>query len=305
MIRDRKVRDDFMVEPERYEFRALPIHQFSLGRRDFVKLFGAGIVVFAVVKSAAAQETASGPKAFHNEELPTEIGAWLHISEDGTVTGFVGKAEMGQNIRTSLSQTIADELSVSLENVRLVLGDTALTPFDAGTFGSRTTPTMTPQLRSVAAAARDILVRKAAKQWNVPAEKLVTEKGKVLERGGTRSLTYGELAHEDLFAQHLPANDPVKHPAALDIAGKALPKVDGRSFVTGAHQYSSDLRPPGMLYGKVLRPPSFGATVTSYDDAEAKALKDVVLVRDGDFIGAAASTAVSYTHLTLPTICSV
>jgi CO/xanthine dehydrogenase Mo-binding subunit len=290
MIREREVRDDFMVEPERYEFRALPIHQFALGRRDFVKLLGAGIVVFAVVKSATAQETAPGPKAFHNEELPTEIGAWLHISEDGTVTGFVGKAEMGQNIRTSLSQTIADELSASLENVRLVLGDTALTPFDAGTFGSRTTPTMTPQLRRVAAAARDILLAKAAKQWNVPAEKLVTEKGKVVERDGTRSLTYGELAHEDLFAQHLPATDPVKPPPAWDIAGKPLPKVAGRSFVTGAHQYSSDLRPQGMLYGKVLRAPSFGATVTSYDDGEAKALEDVVLVRDGDFIGVAAPT---------------
>ena len=283
--------EKFAVEPERYEFRALPIHQFALVRRDFLKLFGVGIVVFAVAKGAGAQETAAGPKAFHPEELPTEIGAWLHIGEDGKVTGLVGKAEMGQNIRTSLTQTIADELCVAPENVRLIMGDTALTPFDAGTFGSRTTPTMTPQFRRVAAAARDILVEKAAKQWRVSPDKLVAQNGEVVERGGARSLSYGELAHEDLFAQRLPATDPVKPAIEWDIAGKPLPKVDARAFVTGEHQYSIDLRPEGMLFGKVLRPPSFGATVTSCEDTAAKAMSDVVLARDGDFIAAAAPTA--------------
>jgi nicotinate dehydrogenase subunit B len=283
--------ENVAVAPERYEFRALPIHQFALERRDFLKLFGAGLVVFAVVKRVPAQETAPGPKAFHPEELPTEIGAWLHIGEDGKVTGFVGKAEIGQNIRTSLSQTIADELCVSFENVRLVMADTAITPFDAGTFGSRTTPTMTPQFRRVAEAAREILVTRAAKQWNVAPEKLVAQNGKVLERGGPRSLTYGQLAHEDLFAQHLPATDPVKSPREWDVAGKPLPKVDARAFVTGEHQYSIDLHPEGMLFGKILRPPSFGATVTSYDDTAVRAMREVILVRDGEFIAAAAPTA--------------
>src|SRR5215472_12447631 len=99
-------------EPERYEFRALPMHQFALGRRDFFKIFGAGLVIFLAVKSVAAQETAPGPRGFHPEEVPKQIGAWLHIGEDGKVTGFVGKAEIGQNARTSLAQTLADELSV-------------------------------------------------------------------------------------------------------------------------------------------------------------------------------------------------
>ena len=283
--------ENLAVEPERYEFHALPMHQFALERRDFLKLFGAGIVVFAVAKQAAAQETAPGPKAFHPEEPPTEIGAWLHIGEDGKVTGFVGKAEMGQNIRTSLSQTIADELCVSFENVRLVMADTAVTPFDAGTFGSRTTPTMTPQFRKVAAAARDILVAKAAKQWSVPPEKLAAQNGKVVERGGKRSLTYGQLAHEDLSTQQLPATDPVKPATEWDIAGKPLPKVDARAFVTGEHQYAIDLHPQGMLFGKILRPPSFGAAVASYDDTAAKAMSDLVIVHDGDFIGVAAPTA--------------
>jgi nicotinate dehydrogenase subunit B len=286
-----KGEETFLLEPERYEFRALPMHQFALGRRDFFKIFGAGMAVFAVAKNVSAvQETAPGPHGFHNEELPKEIGAWLHIGEDGRVTGFAGKAEIGQNVRTTLAQTIADELGVAFASVRMVLADTALTPFDAGTFGSRTTATITPQLRKVAAAARDLLVAKAAKQWNVPADKLVAGDGKVSDPASGKSLRYAELAREDIGAQKPPAEDPIKPASQWTIAGKPVPKVDAREFVTGGHRYTTDLRPEGMLYGKILRPPSFGATLISYDDSAAKALKDVVLVRDGDFVGAAAPT---------------
>ena len=283
--------ETFGLEPERFEFRALPMHQFALGRRDFFKVFGAGLAIFAVAKEVSAmQETAPGPRGFHNEELPKQIGAWLHIGEDGAVTGFVGKAEIGQNVRTSLAQTIADELGVAFENVRMVLADTALTPFDAGTFGSRSTPTMTPQLRKIASAARDLLVEKAAKQWNVQAEKLVAGNGKVTDPASGKSLRYAELAREDVAEQKPPAEDPVKPASAWTIAGQPLPKVDGREFVTGRHRYSTDLRPDGLLHGKVLRPPSFGATLVAYDDSAAKGMTDVVLVRDGDFVGTAAST---------------
>jgi nicotinate dehydrogenase subunit B len=286
-----KTEETFLLEPERYEFRAMPMHQFALGRRDFFKIFGAGLAVFAVVKNVSAlQETAPGPHGYHNEELPKEIGAWLHIGEDGTVTGFAGKAEIGQNVRTSLAQTIADELGVEFARVRMVLADTALTPFDAGTFGSRTIATITPQLRKVAATARDLLVEKAAKQWNVPAAKLVAGDGKVSDPASGRSLRYSELAREDIGAQKPPTEDPIKPASQWTVAGKPVPKVDAREFVTGGHRYTTDLRPEGMLYAKILRPPSFGATLISYDDSAAKGMKDVVLVRDGDFVGAAAPT---------------
>jgi CO/xanthine dehydrogenase Mo-binding subunit len=287
----RKTEETFLLEPERYEFRAMPMHQFALGRRDFFKIFGAGLAVFAVAKDISAmQETAPGPHGFHNEELPKEIGAWLHIGEDGTVTGFAGKAEIGQNVRTTLAQTIADELGVAFASVRMVLADTALTPFDAGTFGSRSTPTITPQLRKVAAGARDLLVAKAAKQWNVPADKLVAGDGKVSDPGSGKSLRYAELAREDIGTQKPPTEDPIKPASQWTIAGKPVPKVDAREYVTGGHRYTTDLRPEGILYGKILRPPSFGASLISYDDSAVKALKDVVLVRDGDFVGAAAPT---------------
>ena len=185
----------FLPEPERYEFRAAPIHHFELVRRDFFKLLGAGIAVFSVAKNSfGTQETAPGPRSFHSEELPKEITSWLHVGEDGTVTGFTGKVEIGQNIRTSLAQTIADELRVPFESVRMVTADTALTPFDAGTFGSRTTPTMTPQFRRVAAAARDLLVGVAAKEWNVSSEGLIAADAKVSDPASGRSVRYAELA---------------------------------------------------------------------------------------------------------------
>jgi len=280
---------NFLLEPERYEFSSGPIHHFDLARREFFKILGAGIAVFAIAKNAQAQETAPS-RGFHTQELPQEISAWLHIGEDGTVTAFSGKAEMGQNIRTSMAQNVADELRVPFESVRMVMGDTALTPFDAGTFGSRTTPTMTPQLRRVASAARDLLVEVAAKEWNVAPEKLKAADAKVTDPASGRSQTYAALAQGKTLAQNLPAEDPVTPPSDWTIAGKIVPKVDARDFVTGRHQYTPDLRPDGMLYGKVLRPPSFGATLTSYDDTAAKAMSGVFVVRDGDFVGAAAPT---------------
>jgi isoquinoline 1-oxidoreductase len=278
------------VEPERYEFSAGSFHRFELWRRDFFKLLGAGVAVFAIAKDAlGAQETAPS-RGFHMEELPKEISAWLHIGEDGRVTAFSGKVEVGQNIRTELAQTVADELRVPFENVRMVLGDTALTPFDAGTFGSRTTPTITPQLRRVAAAARSLLVEAAAAQWKTAATRLTAADGKVTDAASGRSIGYGELARGQNFSHTIPEGQVVAPAAQWAVAGKPLPKVNGRDFVTGRHQYTPDVRRPGMLYGKVLRPPSFGATLTSLDASKAKAIEGVCVVQDGNFVGVAAPT---------------
>lgn len=278
----------FVPEPERYEFRAGPMHHFELARRDFFKFLGAGIAVFAMAKDSLAKQETAPTQGFHSEELPQDITAWLHIGEDGSVTAFTGKVEIGQNIRTSLAQTVADELRVPFESVTMVTADTALTPFDFGTVGSRSMPTMSPQLRRVAAAARDLLVNAAAKEWNVRAEGLKAANGKVTDPASGRALKYGELVRGKTLAQNLPAEDPVTPADEWTIAGKPIAKKDGRAFVTGEHQYTPDLRRPDMLYGKVLRPPSFGATLTSYDAKTAQAMSGVVIVRDGDFVGAAA-----------------
>jgi nicotinate dehydrogenase subunit B len=279
----------FVPEPERYEFSAGPMHHFELARRDFFKFLGAGIAVFAVAKDSLARQETAPTQGFHQEEIPKDITAWLHIGEDGKVTAFTGKVEIGQNIRTSLAQTVADELRVPFESVTMVTADTALTPFDFGTVGSRSMPTMSPQLRRVANAARDLLVVAAAKEWNVAVEGLTAADAKVTDPATGRSLRYAELARGKTLAQNLPAEDPVTPPDQWTIAGKSIPKKGARLFVTGEHQYTPDLHRPGMLYGRVLRPPSFGATLTFYDAKAAQAMSGVIVVRDGDFLGVAAS----------------
>jgi nicotinate dehydrogenase subunit B len=278
----------FVPEPERYEFRARPVHQFDWTRRSFFKALGAGIAVFAVAKSALALQESGGARRSGEHELPKEITAWLHVGEDGGVTAFTGKVEIGQNIRTSLAQSVADELRVPFDSVRMVMGDTALTPYDMGTFGSRTTPTMAPQLRRVARAARDLLVEVAAKEWKIAPDKLIAADAMVTNPDSGKSLSYAELSAGKALAQNIPDEDPVTAAEHWTVAGQPIPKVDARAFVTGKHEYTSDMRPAGVLYGKILRPPSFGATLVSVDASVVQQIPGVVIVHDGDFAGAAA-----------------
>ena len=261
---------------------------FQVDRREFLKLFGGGLVVCLCAKSSIAQE--SGRGNFGGRELPKEIAAWLHINEDGRVTAYTGKVEMGQNIRTSLSQQVAEELRVPVDTIKMIMGDTDLSPWDAGTFGSRTTPTMGPQLKTMAVAAREQLVNMAAQRWNTQASTLVAANGKVTNPRTNQSLTYGEITHGQKLVQLV--EDPPFTPATQwKIAGTPVPKVDGRDFVTGKHRYTSDLIRPGMMYGKVLRPTGFKATLVSVIDDAAKKVPGITVVHDGDFIGVAAPDA--------------
>jgi nicotinate dehydrogenase subunit B len=279
--------DDTALEIERYEVRELPLHHFALDRRSFMKSIGGGIAVLLVAKHTLGLQE-SGRGFGMREEMPREIDVWLHIPPDRRVTVFTGKVEIGQNIRTSLSQTVADELHVSLDAIDMVMGDTQLTPFDMGTFGSRSTPQMGTQLRRVAYAARELLVGLAAKRWNADAKMLVAESGEVSDPAGNRSISYAELAQGQLLAQDIPAEDPVTPATEWKIAGQPIHKIGAREFVTGRHKYTPDLKRPGMLYGKVVRPVAFGATIASADLSAAKAMPGVIAVRDGDFIGVAA-----------------
>jgi isoquinoline 1-oxidoreductase len=121
---------------------------------------------------------------------------------------------------------------------------------------------MTPQFRRVSEAARNLLIEVAAKQWDVAPGGLIAKDSKVTDPASKRSLTYAQLARGKTLARNLPSEHPVTPATQWTVAGKPLPKVEGRAFVTGKHQYASDMRLEGMLHGKVLRPPSFGATLT-------------------------------------------
>src|SRR5690349_716944 len=214
------------------------LHWFDLDRRGFLKFLSGGLVVGLAVKDLLAQESGRGQQRGH--ELPKDIAAWLHINEDGRVTGYTGKVEMGQNIRTSLAQQVAEELRIPVDSIAMIMGDTDLTPWDAGTFGSRTTPTMGPQLKTMAVAAREQLVKMAAQRWSIQPSGLVAANGKVTNPKTNQSLTYGEITHGQKLVQLV--EDPPFTPATeWKVAGKPVPKVDGHDFVTGKHKYTSDV----------------------------------------------------------------
>jgi isoquinoline 1-oxidoreductase len=274
-----------LFEPERYELLEGPRYHFDLDRRDFFKVLGGGLIVCLVVGDGFAQRPGRG---FGN--LPQEVGAWLHVSETGAVTVYTGKVELGQNIRTSLGQVVAEELRLPVSAIRLVMADTELTPFDMGTFGSMTTPVMAAHLRKVAAAARELLIDLAAEQAKVDRGTLVVADGKLTHPPSKRSFTLGELTGGKKLTAKVGADTPVTPAGEWKVAGTSVPKIEGRAIVTGKHKYASDVKRPDMLHGKVLRPEKLGASLVSADLKEAQALPGVIAVRDGDFAGVAAPT---------------
>ena len=253
----------------------IPLRSRSAG---FLGTLGGGIFIALTLE---AQESGGG-RGRSSRSAPQEIGAWLHVAEDGAISVYTGKVEIGQNIRTSLAQSVAEELAVPIGSVHLVMGDTDRTPFDMGTFGSRTTPTMAPQLRRAAIAARRLLLMLAAERWHADAGKLRVAGGKVEDPSGGQSLPFGELTRGRKLVEEI---GPV---GEWKVAGNSVPKVNGREIVTGRHRYPSDQRRAGMLYGKVLRPPAFEATLVSLDDGAARKMPGVVVVRDGSFVAVAA-----------------
>jgi isoquinoline 1-oxidoreductase len=270
-------------QEERWRVLALP-----LDRRDFLRFFGGGLLVCLAHRPAVAQEAG---RSFGGHPLPRDIAAWLHIDAGSQVRVFTGKVEVGQNIRTSLAQLVAEELRVPFGAVTIVMGDTALTPYDMGTFGSRSTPTMGPQLRTMAAAARQTLLETAAARWKLEAASLTAEAGKVTDPRTARSFTYGELTGGQDMVRVVSDSKTLTASAEWKIAGTSVSKANGRDFVTGRHQYPSDIVRDNMLFGAVLRPTGYNATLVSLDSSAAEKLPGVQLVHEGDFVGVVALDA--------------
>src|SRR5215472_1421142 len=278
------------VEEQSVEFEqhaVEPLHHFfDVSRRDLFKLLGSGLIVGICVKKGLTQESG---RAVNREDAANDLASWLHINEDGKVTVFTGKVEMGQNIRTSLTQQVVEELRVPMASITLVMGYTDLTPFDMGTFGSCTPPQMGICLRTVSSNARGLLVEMAAKRWNVAPASLFAKDGMVVSSKAGKKISYGELTHGQKLVMIPEADPEPESPTHWRIAGAPASKVDGKAFVTGGHQYTSDLSRPGMLHGKVYRPPAFNSKLISVDTKKAEQVAGVTVVHDGDFIGVTAA----------------
>src|SRR5450755_4163203 len=195
--------------------------------------------------------------------------AWVHVGGDGAVTAFTGKVEGGQGTRTALAMLVAEELAVPVTSVTLAMGDTGRSPFDLGTFGSRSMPYAAPPLRAAAAAARRLLTQAAAARFELPPDQLRVCDGMIAGPDGAPSVGYGDLVTGQRRVERVPADAAVTPAADWQVAGQPARALGSAEVVTGSKRFPADLRMAGMLHGCVLRPPSHGAGLISADTSAA------------------------------------
>jgi nicotinate dehydrogenase subunit B len=249
-------------------------------RRDFLKQLGTGLSVLVFLDTAglAAESEAARPSRIR-QRISTDFNAFLRIDENGRVTCFTGKIEMGQGPITSLPQMMAEELDVPVDQIDIIMGDTDLCPYDQGTWGSLTTRQFGPLMLAACAEARGVLLELGAEALHVPVARLGTRDGAVVDRNdATKRVTYGQLTQGKRIERHLTVKPDPKKLADYKIVGKPLLRRDSRAKVTGEARYTGDLRLPGMLYASILRPPAHGAKLRSVDLSVARAIDGIVVV---------------------------
>lgn len=252
-----------------------------LNRRKFFKIFGGGLAVI-FVSDDLLSIAADSPSVRIPEH---QIGAWVHIGEDGVVSVFTGKTEVGQNIRTSLAQVVAEELRIPISSVNMIMADTDLVPTDFGTVGSRSTPQMGSQLRKAAAAAREEMIRMAAQRLEATPGSLVAEGGFITNPLTRNKLSYGNLTGGKKLLITISDEVKITPVSQRMLSGTSVPKVNIKSFLTGKHKYVSDMKVEGMVYGKILRPSAYRSELIDADTSAAKSIAGVTVVQEGNFVG--------------------
>jgi nicotinate dehydrogenase subunit B len=254
----------------------------NLSRREVLKALGGGITIFFCVGDSSVLEAQRRGRSY-----PEDFNAYLRIGADGRVACFTGKIEMGQGVVTSLAQMLADEMDVSLESVDMVMGDTSVCPWDMGTFGSMTTRFFGPPLRAAGAEARRVLLELAAEHLKLPQERLGIENGLIFDRQQKdKCVTCGDLAKGKTIARRAKEKPALKKPSEFKVMNKSFTRRDAVEKVTGKAQYAGDIRRPGMLYAKLLRPPAHGAKLRKVDTSAAEKIEGVTVVHEGDLIAA-------------------
>jgi CO/xanthine dehydrogenase Mo-binding subunit len=254
----------------------------GIPRRNFIKLLGGGIVICFMPMCAGDGSSVSEIK---RRSLPKDYNAFLRIAEDGTVSCFTGKIEMGQGAITALVQVMADELNVPMEKVKMVMGDTDLCPWDGGTWGSTSIRQFGPKMRVAAAEARGVLLELASENLGVPVSQLVVKDGIITDsKNPDKSVSYSQLTKGKKIEKFLDILPSVEDHTKFTYVGKSFLHADAVEKVTGKAIYTGDLKLPGMVFARILRPPSYGAKLTSVDYSDAEKLEGVDVVRDGDLI---------------------
>jgi nicotinate dehydrogenase subunit B len=273
----------------------------TISRRELLKGTGALVVSFSLFGSAArvlAQAAAGG-----GEPEAASLDSWLAVAQDGTVTVFTSKVELGTGTETALAQIVAEELDVPFGRIHMEAGDTSKTVDQAVTAASRTIERAGPQLRQAAAVGRRELVRMASERLNTPANQLTVVDGVVSAKGdSTRKVSYAELIGDKRFNVKMETSGTgwdlkispdvqVKNVNDYKIVGMSVRRTDLPGKFTGEFTYAHDVRVPGMLHGRVVRPPVVSSKPTNVDESSIKQIPGVVkVVQDGNFVGVVAQT---------------
>jgi CO/xanthine dehydrogenase Mo-binding subunit len=262
----------------------------ALTRREFLAASGALIVGFSLASSLLhAQQAAAGPKLPGSLDSNPMLDSWIRIDADGSITLFTGKAELGQGVKTALIQIAAEQLYVPPQRIRLITADTRQTPDEGYTAGSNSMKDSGTAIMNAAAQVREILIARASARLGVTADRLKAQEGAVLADDGRR-LGFGELVTDDLTRARADGQSKLKDPATYTVVGKSMPRVDIPAKVSGGAAYVQDLRLPGMVHARVVRPPSYGARLRALDTAVVEKMPGVLkVVRDGSFVAVVAA----------------
>jgi nicotinate dehydrogenase subunit B len=260
----------------------------AYSRRQFGQA-AAGLLLFFSIKPDAARGDEAPGELPNNLKSDKRLDAWLRINPDGTVEVSTGKVELGQGTTTALAQIVAEELDVSFARIRMRPVDTAHSPNERYTAGSNSIEAGGSALRYAAADARATLLEMAEAKFGFAVNSLTVNDGVIFASSGTGHVTYWELASESFLARDVRADIPLKPITQYRTVGASPPRLDIPAKVMGGEAYVHDMRLPGMLFGRVARPPSYGAELTAFDASSVKAMPGVVaVVRDGRFLGVVA-----------------
>ncbi|MFY9789987.1 MAG: molybdopterin cofactor-binding domain-containing protein [Candidatus Sulfotelmatobacter sp.] len=263
----------------------------EISRRDFVKASGALLVSFSAASLMEPSAGAQGPFDTHRSHVdPDKLDSWLAVASDGTVTAYTGKCDFGQGMYTVQTQLVAEELCVSLSNVKLIQCDTSITPDQGTTSGSQSTPTNfnTRNLAQAAATAREALLAMAARKLAEPAHQLTIANGVISAKSG-QHLSYGELIGGKHFNIAVSSTAKRRSPSQWNVLGKPVPSLDRVALMTGTFEFVHNLRVPGMVHGRVVRPPQIGATLASLDEKSVQNVPGVIkVVVRNNFVGVVA-----------------
>ncbi|MGY2809890.1 molybdopterin cofactor-binding domain-containing protein [Bradyrhizobium sp. USDA 4506] len=259
-----------------------------LDRRSVLAGAGALIVSFSLRGAIAQEQKPQSPALPGSLAKSPNLDSWIRIDANGQVTAFTGKAELGQGFRTAFQQIAAEQLDIPFDALKVITADTKLTANEGYTSGSHSMQDSGTAILHAAAQARALLVSEAAKRFGLPPDGLRTENAAVVAPDGRR-LGYGELVAADMLHVQAQPTSSLKDPASFKVMGEPVPRVDIPAKVTGGAAYVQDMRLPGMVHARVVRPPSYGAQLVECDTAAIKKMPGVIqIVRDGNFLAVVA-----------------